>query len=125
MTKAELVSVLRACVEEMKLIEDAQSCDHSVGICWCSWRAALEKADRVVQAYDRSQKFMAALDVPRKDDMPPPDVRARVNAGLQCPECLGPNTKAPRRGQYICDDCGCQWDRRRYPSLVVREEPRR
>lgn len=47
--------------------------------------------------------------------------RLRVNMGWQCPECSGPNIKTPERQHYECQDCGCQWDRYYYPSLVVKE----
>jgi hypothetical protein len=51
--------------------------------------------------------------------MPSADERLRVNMGWQCPECFGPNVETPERQQHICQDCGCQWDRYRYPSLIV------
>ena len=59
--------------------------------------------------------------------MPSAEERARVNIGWQCPECFGTNIDTPQYRnvyvepkKYTCRDCGCVWDRHRYPSLVVR-----
>ena len=54
--------------------------------------------------------------------------RLRVNMGWQCPECFGGNIETTARGpggareqQHVCQECGCQWDRYRYPALVIRD----
>jgi len=46
--------------------------------------------------------------------------RLRVNMGWQCPECFGPNVSTPVRQQHECQDCGCRWDRYRYPAVAVK-----
>jgi transposase-like protein len=51
--------------------------------------------------------------------------RLRVNMGLQCPECHGVNIQTPERQSYQCQDCGCQWDHRYYPSLKVPDAQKR
>jgi hypothetical protein len=51
--------------------------------------------------------------------LPDAQERLRVNMGLQCPECHGVNIQTPERQSHQCQDCGCQWDRRYYPSLRV------
>lgn len=56
-------------------------------------------------------------------NLPDASERLRVNMGWQCPECFGPNIETPKRQQHVCRDCGCQWDRYRYPSLVIGREP--
>lgn len=44
--------------------------------------------------------------------------RERIKAGLQCPECFGPQVKTRRqRGHdrvdgFLCTNCGCQWGSR-------------
>lgn len=59
--------------------------------------------------------------------MPDISEQLRVNMGWQCPECFGVNVDSPvsrwhaQRTQYICQDCGCQWDNRRYPLLIKQE----
>jgi hypothetical protein len=45
--------------------------------------------------------------------------RHRVNMGWQCPECSGVNADQRENG-YECQDCGCWWDRSRYPSAAAR-----
>lgn len=45
------------------------------------------------------------------------EFRARVKAGLQCPECYGVRVSLrqtrfdPPPTGYLCDECGCQWSR--------------
>jgi hypothetical protein len=67
------------------------------------------------------ESFMTTTQELRPGDKTLPDAseRLRVNMGWQCPECFGPNIKMPKRQHHECQDCGCQWDRRYYPSLKV------
>ena len=42
------------------------------------------------------------------------ETAARVNLGLQCPECYGLEiTESPRQPhdyhRFTCEGCGCQW----------------
>ncbi len=68
--------------------------------------------------------FNSASDAFKAEErkaLPDASERLRVNMGWQCPECHGPNVETPQREQHVCTDCGCQWDRRYYPSLAVKE----
>ena len=59
---AKLVSALRDCVVELDQFKDDASCDHSVGICWCSYHLAIDQAKTILSAHDRSARFIKDLD---------------------------------------------------------------
>lgn len=54
--------------------------------------------------------------------MPNSEERMRVNMGLQCPECHSVDIGHRSRSSYECRECGCNWDRRYYPALVIQEK---
>jgi hypothetical protein len=69
----------------------------------------------------------AFLDTWEDSDTPTFNLSAteqtRVNAGLQCPECFGVRVDCsdcgPSPRQYLCEECGEQWDCYRYDSLLA------
>jgi ribosomal protein L37AE/L43A len=53
--------------------------------------------------------------------------KRRVNLGLQCPECSGVQVSCRSAitlltGTWLCEDCGCQWDRNYYPEQSIERE---
>jgi uncharacterized Zn finger protein len=55
------------------------------------------------------------------------DENCRIENGLQCPECWGPNTHCRYRlltkdsdpVKYECDDCGCNWSKKYFVAKVT------
>lgn len=45
-------STLAECIKEMKTI--VEPCDHDVGICWCGYQAAMQKAQEVYTEIDEA-----------------------------------------------------------------------
>ena len=48
----EARDTLKACLAEMEQLDE--SCDHSVGICWCGYHGAMERAQRAIDKINAS-----------------------------------------------------------------------
>jgi hypothetical protein len=57
-----LLNALRDCVTELMTFADDASCDHSVGVCWCSFHRALDNAKKLIACHERSDRFIADLE---------------------------------------------------------------
>ena len=45
----ELIVVLELCLKEMELLQEGDECDHSMGICWCSYWELRDRARHAIK----------------------------------------------------------------------------